>query len=98
MSFKDLREFISFLTSWDGYRLVLDPEWPDAPRYLLPAVRFSSDELAALGPLYPAFFGAYQERIFLTGDGIDDELRAKGQLLDCALSSEPSDEAAPDCR
>lgn len=81
------REFISFLTSWDGYHLVLDAEWPDAPRYLMPAVRFSSDELAALAPLYPAFFGAYQDRLFLTGDGIDEVLRAKAQLLDCALPS-----------
>jgi len=91
------RDFISFATSWDGYRATLTPDSSDAARYLLPAVRLSSDERASLAPMYPAFFDAYENTMFLSVGGIDKELRAKARLLDCVLRSGPGDDSAADC-
>lgn len=91
------RDFIAFATSWDGYRIVLSSASSGTARYLLPATQLSGDQLASLAPLYPAFFDAYQNRLFLSGDGIDDELQAKARLLDCVLQSESSDGLAAAC-
>jgi len=78
-------EFINFLTSWEGYRLVLDPEWPSAPRYLLPALVLSNNSPELKPPLYLKFYEAYQSRIILNSKDLNKTLRSYGKVMDCFL-------------
>jgi hypothetical protein len=84
-------EFIEFLTSWDAYALVLNPEWPAAPRYLLPAVVLSSQQSVLKPPLYQDFSTAFGSRIILSADDINETLRGYGKALDCQLAPERGD-------
>ena len=84
-------EFIEFATSWQAYQLILNPEWPAAPRYLLPALRLSTAKPELDPPLYPALFAAFGARLILTGDKLNDTLRDRGKALDCRLPPERGD-------
>jgi len=84
-------EFIEFLTSWEAYALVLNPEWPAAPRYLLPAVVLSSHQSVLKSPLYQDFATAFGSRIILTADDTNTTLRGHGKALDCQLAPERGD-------
>lgn len=97
---KDLaREFIKFATSWQAYQLILNPEWPAAPRYLLPALRLSTAKPELDPPLYPALFAAFGTRLILTAEGLNKTLRDHGTALDCALPPERGDAKwAKDCQ
>lgn len=84
--------FIEFATSWEGYRLVLNPEWPSAPRYLLPAVSWIDSEAKLQPPLYPELARAFGSRAIMTADGLNDLLRKHGKSLECALPPERGDQ------
>ncbi|TPQ32853.1 hypothetical protein C2U70_20615 [Bradyrhizobium guangdongense] len=76
-------EFIRFVVSDAGYRLVLQPEGDgDAPRYLLPA-REKLD--VAHAPFYPAFVAAHQSRGTGVQPGLNDALRLMAPNLNSAL-------------
>lgn len=85
-------EFIELLTSWEGYRLLLDPAGAEVPRYLLPALPLSDTNLELRAPLYPALFQALGSRVFLTAEGLNEALRLRGKALNCALPAERDDE------
>jgi thiamine pyridinylase len=80
-------EFIRFIVSDEGYKLVLEPEGDgDAPRYLLP----TREKLnIANAPLYPAFLAAHQGRGTGTHSGINDALRLLAPNLNSALPTHP---------
>jgi thiamine pyridinylase len=81
------QEFIRFVVSDAGYRLVLEPEGDgDAPRYLLPAREKLN---IANAPLYPAFLAAHQGRGTATDRGVNDALRLLAPNLDSALPAHP---------
>lgn len=84
-------EFIEFATSWQAYQLVLNPEWPAAPRYLLPALRLSATNPELNPLLYKALVSAFGSRLILTADGLNKVLRDRGKALDCALQPERGD-------
>jgi thiamine pyridinylase len=83
-------KFIEFLVSDQAYRLILEPEWSEAPRYLIPARRLRIKG----APLYTDFFEAYDGRKTGTAAGLNDRLREFGSKLDCALPLERTDSAA----
>jgi thiamine pyridinylase len=83
--------FINFLTSWEGYRLVLNPEGVSTPRYLLPALVLSKNSLELEPPLYPKFYDAYKSRIILNSKGLNKTLRNYGKVMDCFLPRDRSD-------
>lgn len=82
-------EFIRFVVSDQGYKLVLEPEGDgstDAPRYLLPA----REKLTILNaPLYPAFLAAHQARGTGTEAGLNEALRLMAPNLNSALPTNP---------
>jgi hypothetical protein len=84
------REFIDFVTSWKAYQSILNPDWPDAPCYLLPAVEVPDG--APLKPvLYPALTAAFGSRLIATAPHLNDDLRARGKKLNCILPPERQD-------
>jgi thiamine pyridinylase len=84
-------EFIDFATSWQAYQLILNPEWPAAPRYLLPALRLSAAKPELDPPLYPALFAAFGVRLMVTAESLNDLLRSRGKALDCQLPPDRGD-------
>ncbi len=84
-------DFIKLATSWDSYVMVLNPDWPAAPRYLLPPYIADSQKPALDPPLYQAFYKAFGSRVILTADGLNKALRDRGKVLDCQLASERGD-------
>jgi thiamine pyridinylase len=82
-------KFIEFATSADAYKLVLQPGWMEAPRYLLPArtgLTFSSDT-----PLYPDFLSIHAGRKTGTASGLHAKLQALATKLNCALPIDRTD-------
>jgi len=73
------------LTSWEGYRLVLNPERASAPRYLLPALLLSKNSPELEPPLYSKFYDAYKSRIILNSKDLNKTLRSYGKVMDCFL-------------
>ena len=67
---------------------MLEPEWMEAPKYLLPA-RLNVQISGA--PLYPLFLDAHSGRETGTLPGLNDQLRKLGKQLDCALPIERTD-------
>ncbi len=84
-------EFIDFLTSWKGYKLVLDPEWGSAPRYLLPALAFSINSPELTPPLYAKLYESYKSRIILNSKDLNQTLRNYGKVMDCYLPKDRND-------
>ncbi len=84
-------KFINFLTSWEAYRLVLNPEWPSAPRYLLPALARSKNSPELKPPLYANFYDAYKSRIILNSKNLNKALRNYGKVMDCFLPKDRLD-------
>ena len=82
-------EFIRFIVSDEGYKLVLEPEGDgssEAPRYLLPA----REKLAiANAPFYTDFFAAHQGRGTGIKKGLNDALRLMAPNLNSALPTHP---------
>lgn len=80
--------FLSFATSADGYRAVLEPRGLEAPRYLLPA----RTGLALAGtPLYPHFYAAHAGRETGTAAGLNARLRALAERITCELPIDRTD-------
>lgn len=80
--------FINYLVSEKGYKTVLEPEWMEAPKYLLPArlnIKISG------APLYESFFDAHSGRETGTLPGLNDKLTSIGKMLDCALPIDRND-------
>jgi len=77
-------EFIKFAVSDEGYKLILEPEWLEAPRYLLPARTGLNIKDA---PLYAEFYNAHQGRETGKQKGLNDALRAVGSNLNSELRS-----------
>lgn len=90
-------KFITFATSPDAYKLVLDPEWMNAPRYLLPAragLSFRSEEA-----LYPDFLAAHAGRKTGTLKGLNERLHNLAGKLNCALPIDRTDtKSLTDCK
>ncbi|MBD2579891.1 hypothetical protein [Oscillatoria sp. FACHB-1406] len=80
--------FINYLVSEAAYKTVLEPEWMEAPKYLLPA-RLNVQISGA--PLYPSFLNAHSGRETGTLPGLNNQLRKLGKQLDCALPIDRSD-------
>lgn len=83
-------EFVADATSWAMYKRVLTPQWPDPPRYLLPA-RTRPDGDLKEAPLYPEFEAAFRNRLFLTGAKLNTTLRARAGALNCELPPDRND-------
>jgi thiamine pyridinylase len=84
-------KFVEFATSPDAYGLILQPEWMDAPRYLLPArtgVSFGND-----APLYSDLLAAHAGRKTGTAAGLNAKLRDIAKKLTCALPIDRTDAA-----
>jgi thiamine pyridinylase len=82
-------KFVEFATSAEGYQLLLQPEWMDAPRYLLPArtgLALGSDT-----PLYPDLFAAHMGRKTGTAAGLNAKLQGLSKKLTCALPIDRTD-------
>ena len=82
-------KFVEFATSPEAYALLLQPEWMDAPRYLLPArtgLSFGSDT-----PLYPDLLAAHQGRKTGTALGLNAKLQTLARKLTCALPIDRTD-------
>jgi ABC-type glycerol-3-phosphate transport system substrate-binding protein len=80
--------FLTFATSAEGYRAVLEPRALEAPRYLLPA----RTGLALAGtPLYPDFFAAHAGRETGTAAGLNARLRALAERITCELPIDRTD-------
>jgi thiamine pyridinylase len=84
-------QFINFLTSWEGFRLVLNPEKASAPRYLLPALVLSKNSPELKPPLYSRFYDAYESRIILNSKDLNKTLRSYGKVIDCVLPGDHLD-------
>jgi thiamine pyridinylase len=82
------KDFIAFLTSDDAYALILEPEYGEAPKYLMPALPVAIKDAA----MYPALEGALRGRGTGTEAGLNARLRETSETLDCVLSV--ADEAA----
>lgn len=82
-------EFIEFAVSERAYRMVLEPEWGKAPRYLIPAYKISNIKSA---PLYDQFYIAHAGRKTGILLGLNNQLRELGEKLDCALPFDRADE------
>jgi thiamine pyridinylase len=81
--------FVQFATSADAYKLVLAPDWMEAPRYLLPArtgLAFGTD-----APLYPDFLSAHAGRKTGTAPGLSNKLQKLGAKLNCLLPIDRTD-------
>ena len=83
-------DFVTLATSWEMYRRVLTPSWPDAPRYLLPA-RTRPQGALPEAPLYPELEAAFGNRLFLSGPGLNSSLREKAVPLHCSLPADRDD-------
>jgi thiamine pyridinylase len=82
-------KFVQFATSADAYKLVLAPDWMEAPRYLLPArtgFAFGSD-----APLYPDFLSAHAGRKTGTLPGLNKKLQMLATKLNCTLPIDRTD-------
>jgi thiamine pyridinylase len=82
-------KFIEFATSADAYKLILQPDWMEAPRYLLPArtgLTFGND-----APLYSDFLSAHAGRKTGTLSGLNAKLHALAAKLNCALPIDRTD-------
>lgn len=75
-------KFIEFMVSEEAYKLVLEPEWGQAPSYLIPAVKGINIGNA---PLYKSFYEAHIGRETGTSVGLNDKLRSIGKELNCQL-------------
>jgi thiamine pyridinylase len=82
-------KFIEFATSADAYQLVLQPDWMEAPRYLLPArtgLMFSKET-----PLYPDLLSMHVGRKTGTAPGLNAKLQSLATKLNCALPIDRTD-------
>ena len=86
-------EFIQLVTSKEGYGVVLEPAWPEPPRYLLPAVMPESIGLNLSPALYPNFYSAFGSRILLTAKDLNNTLRSRAAALECMLPHDRGDMA-----
>ncbi len=80
--------FLSFATSAEGYRTVLEPRGLEAPRYLLPA---RTGLTLADTPLYPHFYTAHAGRETGTAAGLNARLRALAERITCELPIDRTD-------
>ncbi len=75
-------KFIEFMVSEEAYKVILEPEWGEAPRYLIPAQTGINIKNA---PLYGSFYEAHSGRATGTLVGLNNKLRAMGKKLNCEL-------------
>jgi thiamine pyridinylase len=80
--------FLSFATSVEGYRAVLEPRGLEAPRYLLPARTGLS---LTDTPLYPHFYAAHAGRETGTAAGLNARLRSLAERITCELPIDRTD-------
>ena len=81
--------FVQFATSADAYKLVLEPDWMEAPRYLLPArtgLVFGDN-----APFYPDFLSAHAGRKTGTLPGLNRKLQVIGTTLNCMIPIDRTD-------
>ena len=89
-------KFIEFATSEDGFKVVLEPGWMEAPRYLLPARQGLTIKDA---PLYPDLLAAHAGRKTGTMQGLNARLHAIAKNLNCGLPVDRTDsKTANDCK
>ncbi len=88
-------KFIEFATSAEAYKLVLEPRWMEAPRYLLPA-RAGVQIDPKTAPLYADFVPAHAGRKTGTLAGLNQHLRALSKKLNCQLPIEANDTMTQD--
>jgi hypothetical protein len=83
----DASRFIRFMAEPTTYRLLLLPQWPTPPRYLLPAREdlYADPELVAAAPLYAQFRRRLANATPVTAEGLNQRLREAGAQLDAAL-------------
>lgn len=81
-------KFINFMTLDKTYKTVLEPEFGEAPRYLLPAKNGIEINNA---PLYSSFLNAHSGRDTGSQLGLNEKLRDIGKKLDCALEKNRND-------
>ncbi len=74
--------FIEFMVSEEAYQAILEPEWGEAPKYLIPA---KTDIEIENAPLYDSFYKAHSGRKTGTLVGLNNKLREIGKKLDCKL-------------
>ncbi|MFO1432925.1 MAG: extracellular solute-binding protein [Candidatus Competibacteraceae bacterium] len=88
--------FINYLTSEKAYKSILEPEWMEAPRYLIPArINLEINE----APLYKSFLEANSGRETGTLLGLNDKLKSIGKKLDCAMPINRTDsETKKECQ
>lgn len=87
-------KFVTFASSPEAYRLLLQPGATEAPRYLLPArtgLSFGSDE-----PLYDDLLAAHRGRKTGTAPGLSARLQRLTNKLTCMLPIDPADTATVD--
>ncbi|MDE1464143.1 extracellular solute-binding protein [Spartinivicinus poritis] len=82
------KKFIAFMISDTAYKTVLEPEWGEAPKYLIPAKKGVQLDKT---PLYSAFYSAHSSRKTGTLPGLNNKLRQLGKKLDCALPIDRTD-------
>jgi thiamine pyridinylase len=82
-------KFVEFATSEQAYKLLLQPEWMDAPRYLLPARTGLS--LGSDAPLYSDLFAAHQGRKTGTAPRLNAKLQNLSKKLTCGLPIDRTD-------
>lgn len=89
-------KFIQFATSGEAYKLVLTPEFMEAPRYLLPAR--AGLPVGNETPLYPELIAAHAGRKTGTAPGLNQKLRSLAKTLTCKLPIDRTDTStAKDC-
>jgi thiamine pyridinylase len=83
----DASRFIRFMAEPTTYRLLLLPQWPNPPRYLLPAREdlYADPELVAAAPLYAQFRRRLANATPVTAEGLNQRLREAGAQLDAVL-------------
>jgi thiamine pyridinylase len=86
-------KFIEFATSEDGFKVVLEPGWMEAPRYLLPARQGLTIKDA---PLYPDLLAAHAGRKTGTQQGLNTQLHLLAKKMNCALPIDRTDSKTAD--
>jgi thiamine pyridinylase len=91
----DAERFVRFMAEPATYRLLLMPQWPNPPRYLLPAREdmYSDPALDQAAPLYRQFRARIANARPITGLGLNARLRETGGQLNQALPQSAASQA-----
>ncbi len=80
----DAFDFVRFYSTCDRTANFLIPEYPHAPRYLLPARRaiYTNARLLKAAPLYARFHEIMQSGVSITAPGLNAHLRKIGKKIE----------------